>query len=149
MPELLPEEIQERIDKGWIRSRAWFELLAVKKEVTESTLKQHVEKIKRQKDVYVLKENFQETKKVENPLSQMPNVKEAYSQAVEVEFISKNVETLLTVVMFFAPSAIEILEPQRLEIGLETIQVVMNSVADLIHRYAATGAGGVVVSATK
>lgn len=146
MSELLPEEVRDRIDKGWIKGRAWFELLALEKNVTEATLKDHVQKIKKQKDIVVLKENFQETKKTENPL---PKIKEAYTQAVEIEFLARDIESILSLVMFFGPSAVEILEPERFNIGIQTVQVIMNSVADLIHRYAAQGAGGVVVSAQK
>ena len=143
---LTPEEVSEKIDKGWIKTKMWFELLAVDKKVTEDTLKAHVEKIKKEKDVFVLSEKFEETQRLENPFETVP---EAFSQAVQAELLTRDIESLLTLVIFFAPSAIEILSPEKLTINMRTVQVVMNSVADLIHRYAAHGTGGVVVSTKK
>lgn len=143
---LTPEEVRDRIEKGWIKSRMWFEVLAVEKKLTEDTLKAHIEKVRKNDDTILLNERFEETKRVENP---MKNVAEAFSQAVETELLTKNIETLLSVVVFFGPSAVEVIEPAKLTIGLESVQVIMNSVADLIHRYAALGTGGVVISAKK
>ena len=143
---LTPEEVNEKVDKGWIKSKMWFELLAIEKKVTEDTLKAHVEKIKKDRDTIILTENFAETQRIENPFETVP---EAFSQAVEVELLTRDIESLLTLVIFFAPSAIEILAPEKMTLDIRTVQVIMNSVADLIHRYAAHGAGGVVVSAKK
>ena len=143
---LTPDELQERIQKGWIKSKMWFEVLALDKKITEDALKGHVEKIKREKDTIVLGDKFEEIKYVENPLER---VKDAFSQAVEIDLMTKNIETLLTVVIFYGPSAVEIIQPDKLTIGMQSVQAIMNSVADLIHRIAARGAGGIVISAKK
>ncbi len=143
---LTPEEVNEHVEKGWIKSKLWFEVLAVEKKITEETLKDHIEKVRKQKNVISLAEKFEETKRLENP---MEKVKEAFSQAVEVDLLVRDLETLLTVVIFYGPSAVEVIAPEKLTIGAHSMQVIMNSVADLIHRFASIGAGGIVVSTKK
>ncbi len=137
------DEINEKISKGWIKSRLWFEVMAVDKETTEKALKEHIEKVKKSKDTLILSEVYEPAQQVDNLRG---DVKTAFSQAAKVEVMTKNIEVLLYVVIFFAPSAVEVLEPSKLTIGMETVQTIMNSVSDMIHRFAAQGAGGVVVS---
>lgn len=140
------EEIGEKIEKGWIRSRVWFEVLAVKKEIALSSLKTHLEKLGKQDGIRIISEKLEEAKSVEKPMS---NVDEGFSQAAEVELLSDSVETLLSVVIFFVPSAVEILEPKKLTVEDRSVQVIMNSVADLIHRYAAREIGGYLIPGAK
>lgn len=137
------EEIAEKISKGWVKSRLWFEVMAVDKATTEDSLKKHIEKVRGSRDTIILSENYE----VAQEVAQLPaQLKQAFTQAVKVEVLTKNVEVLLYVVIFFAPSAVEILEPGKLTVGMETIQAIMNSVSDVIHRFAAQGAGGMVIS---
>jgi len=136
---------------GWIKSRLWFEVMATSKEITEKTLKDHVEKIKTVEGVKIGKVKFEKVEEVkEIPQNfKLRNVNKLFSQAVNVEIFTDSVEKLLLVVMLFGPSAIEVLEPKKFELGLVTIQTIMNSVADLIHRFAATSLGGIIVEAKK
>jgi len=53
---------------------------------------------------------------------------------------------LLSITIFFAPSAVEVLEPESLKITATTIQTIMNTVADLLHRFASQGVGGIVIA---
>ena len=136
-------EVREKIQKGWILSKAWFDVLAVSKEAAEESLKKHIEKLKKLENCIVVKEDYKETLEVEKPL---PNVEKGFSKAVEIEILTKDIETLLYVTIFFAPSAVEVLEPESLKISSGSIQTIMNTVADLIHRFAAQGVGGVVIA---
>lgn len=143
---LSKEEVEEKLEKGWIKSKLWFEVLSTQREVTENSLQAHIEKLKKTEGLFLVSEKTDEVKEVEKPL---PNVEKGYSQTVETDLITKNVETLLLVVIFFAPSAVEVLHPEKLTLGANSVQVIMNSVADLIHRYAARGIGGTVISTKK
>ncbi|MGC9058926.1 MAG: hypothetical protein ACP5H3_00750 [Candidatus Aenigmatarchaeota archaeon] len=136
-------EVREKIQKGWILSKAWFDVLAVSKEAAEESLKKHIEKLKKLENCIVVKEDYKETLEVEKPL---PNVEKGFSKAVEIEILTKDIETLLSVTIFFAPSAVEVLEPESLKISSGSIQTIMNTVADLIHKFAAQGIGGVVIA---
>lgn len=140
------EEIRDKLANGWIKSRMWFEVLGVEKEVTEKTMKEHLEKVKKEKHTIVLSETFDETVEVKAPF---PNVEKAYSQTVEVEMMAQNIESLLYDVIFFGPSAVEVIEPKEVKLGINSLQTILNSVADLIHRYAAQGSGGIVISTKK
>ena len=141
------EEIQEKIERGWIKSIMWFEVMTSDKELAESTLKEHIKSMQEDlKNTHILSEKFEETVEVKNPPR---NVDKAFSKIAQIELLSKNIETLLFAVIYFAPSSIEIIEPKELTIGMESIQSIMNSVADVMHKLAAGGAGGVVVSTRK
>jgi len=134
---------KELLAKGWLKVELWFEVMATTKELTESALKQHIAKLKKQEGVLVLEEKYEEIL----PAKNLPKgIREAYTQAGKVVALVKNVEILLHVVIFFAPSAVEVLEPSQMKITANTVQVIMNSVADLLHRFAAQGVGGVVIA---
>ena len=139
------DEIKEMVRKGWIHSKMWFDVLAVTKEAAEESLKNHIENIKKIENCIIIMEDFKESIEVEKPL---PNVEKAYSKAAEIEVLTKDVETLLRITVFFAPSAVEVLEPESLKVNAGTIQTVMNTVADLLHRFASQGLGGVVIAKT-
>lgn len=136
-------DIKEKIANGWIYSRVWFDVLAITKEAAEESLKEHVNKLKKIENCLVIKEKYEETIEQEKPL---PKIDKAYSKAVEVELLTKDLETLLQIVIFFAPSAVEVIEPKEYKIKAGTIQTLMNTVADLLHRFAAQGVGGVVIA---
>jgi len=140
------EEIEEKIEQGWIRASMWFEVMTADKELAETTLKAHVKSMQTLQNTHLLSEMFEDTVEVKNPPR---NLEKAFSKIAHVELLSKNVETLLFAVIYFAPSSVEIIEPKELTIGIETIQSIMNSVADVMHKFAAGGAGGIVVATRK
>jgi hypothetical protein len=101
MPKLYSEEeVKGKIAGGWIHSRLWFEVLSPEKETTEKSMKDHLDRIKKEKGVMVISETFDEAEEVEDPT---PQIKKAYSQAVEAELLSQNLEALLYVVIFYGP----------------------------------------------
>jgi hypothetical protein len=137
------EEIREKIEEGWIKAVMWFEVMTSERELAENSLKDHVKSIQNMKNAYILSEKFEDTIEVENPPR---NVEKAFSKVAQVELLSKNIETLLFAVIYFGPSSVEIMEPKELTIGIDSMQAIMNSVADVVHKLAASGAGGIVIS---
>ncbi len=129
--------------EGRIKSLMLIEVLAANEEMAKSSLKDLIDKLKAEKGVEVIKADFKEIQKVENPV---PGIKEAFSQVVEIELISKAYETLVGIVMNYGPSSIEILEPSSLKIGVGEAQAILNDISDLIHRFAAVGIGGLVIT---
>jgi hypothetical protein len=140
------EKIREKIEKGWIKSRMWFEAMAIDKQVTEQALKDHIGKISKAEGSIVLSERYEQSEEVEKP---MKNIEKAFTQAVEIELLTQNIETLLFDVIFFAPSSVEVMEPKELKINLTTMQAIMNTVADVMHRLVAAGSGGIVIPTKK
>ncbi len=136
------------VKKGWVKVNMWFEVLAAKKDVAKKTLKEHIAKIKRMEGVRIAKEKYEKVEEVKDvpPKFKMKGITKAYSQIAEVLMFVDSVEKLLFIIMVFGPSGIEILEPKEFHLDLATMQIIMNSVADMMHRFAASGAGGVVIT---
>lgn len=140
--------VEEHLDKGWVHARMFFEVMAATAEVASGSLKEHVAKIKKMDNMKIVQERYEEPMKVENPPK---NFKEgvAYSQFVEVEVLVSSLENLIYSVIFFGPSSVEIISPKEMKIGFESAQAMANSVAEMMHTYAAKGAGGIVISGKK
>jgi hypothetical protein len=144
MDEYIDEEqIKKKIEEGWIRVWAAIEVMAVNKDVTKKALKKHLEKLKKEKGIHIFKEKFDKIEKVEHPPR---NIKEAYSQVVEIEFIIDGIRNLVHFVFLYGPSAVEILEPSTIKSKIGEVQDMLNTIATIIHQYAARGVGGIVVS---
>jgi hypothetical protein len=143
MNDDIKDEIKKRKKEDWLD--VWFaiEALGVNKDVVESSLKRHIEKLKNVKDAYVYETNFGEIKHVENPIK---DVKEGYSQIVEIKLLVKNLSILLSIVITYGPSAIEILGPNKKEIDISEIQNIANMLAGIVHQFAAAGIGGIVIT---
>ena len=146
----MDHEIKEKAEKlrkeKWIESIFMIEAIAVNKEFVEESLKGHIDKLQSIKDVFVYDVQFMETIKIDKPLK---NIDEAYSQIVEVKLFSKNVFTLLTLIVLYGPSSIEILGPNSTNVNIDELQHISISIADLIHQFAAAGAGGIVMTHSK
>lgn len=136
-------EVREKLRNGWIKSRIYLEVMATDKKLTEDSLKDHIKRMKDVKDAAILNEKYEETQEIKDPPRE---IKQAFSQVAQLELLAKDVDVLLYIVILYAPSAIEILEPADLKVGIEQVQTIMNSVADLVHRFAASGMGGVVIA---
>lgn len=136
-------EIKKFLDKGWILSRMMFEVLAIEKKAAEASLKSHIEKLKKFPDSKLLKENFGRTEKVK---LEKGKIKEGYSKIAEIEILIKNLEAMLFIVMAFGPSSVEIIEPKEIKVNISTIQNIMNSVAEMMHKFASQGIGGIIIS---
>ncbi len=146
MPEtkayLDDKAIQKKLKDGWIRSWMMIEVLAASEDAAKNSLRLHVEKIQKEKNTEFIKTVFHETKKQETPNLPIPV---AHSCIVEVEFLAGTYDTLAYIAMNYAPSAIEIWDPKKLTLNAGEAQSVLNSIADLVHTFAARGVGGVVI----
>ncbi len=142
----LKEQIKEKKREKWLE--VWFsiEALAVDKAVVEKALRKHVEKMGKLKDILIYEEEFGETVKVENP---MKNVAEAHSQIAKVKFFAKNLITLISVVMTYGPSAIEVIGPEKAELKIDELQNIVNLLAGVVHQFAAAGVGGIIITPDK
>lgn len=140
------EDSNKRVKNGWIRVGMIIEVLAITKEAAESALKKHVEKMEKEKGVLIYKKDFKDIEEVEKPLPKMPSIEKAYSQIVDIEMVAENFDKLVYIVINYGPSAIEIIEPKNITIDFGEAQGILNSLASLVHTYAAIGAGGLLVS---
>ncbi|HDD45934.1 MAG TPA: hypothetical protein ENG42_00515 [Candidatus Aenigmarchaeota archaeon] len=139
----MKKEIEKRIKDGWINSWMMIEAMAMTEAVARNALEKHIKKMENEEGVIVYEKKFGEAKRIEKPFA---NIKEAYSQVVELLVLTRNYDKLLYIVMNYAPSAIEILEPAEIILKVGEAQAIANSLAALIHKFAAAGAGGIIVS---
>ena len=137
------EQIKKRVKSGWIRVGMMIEALAISEDAAQSALKKHIEKMKNEKDIIICKHNFRGVKEVATPL---PHIEKGYSEVLDVELVAENFDKLVYLVMNYGPSAIEILEPKNITMDMGEAQGVLNSLASMIHTFAAMGAGGMLVS---
>lgn len=138
------EEALEKVENGWIRASAFIEVMAIKEEAAKKALEKHVGKIEDQEGIKVYSKDFDDPEVVENPPTDKAS--KAYSQIVEIEFVVASVKNLMTFSMLYGPSSVEVIEPDSLEIKVDELQDMANSIAALIHQYASKGAGGIVTS---
>jgi hypothetical protein len=141
--EEVPEKIRKKVKDGWIRSWMMIEVLAVTEDAAKSALEKHVKKMEREKGVIIYKKVFHKIEKADKP---MPNIEVAYSNVVELELVTETFNHLIYLAMNYGPSGVEILEPEKLYIGVGQAQSIVNAVAEMIHKFVAAGIGGVIVS---
>jgi len=133
----------KRLREGWIKSTMIIEVLAINEEAARTALEKHVEKMEKEDNTMILDKRFHEIQEVENPT---PRIEKAYSHIVDVDVLTLNFDQLVRVVVSYAPSSIEILEPEHIKLDMGEAQGILNSVSEIIHKFAAAGLGGVMVS---
>ena len=138
------EKAEKKMKEGWIRTWMMIECMAINPKAVKSALETHVRKMGNEKKIIIYKKDFKKMQEIEKPLRDK-NIEKAYSLVVEIELVSENFETLISLVMNYAPSALEILEPEKLAMDAGEAQGILNSISDLMHTFAAAGVGGVVI----
>jgi hypothetical protein len=142
MDKKTEEKVKKKLKEGWIKAWMMIEVLAVTEDAARSSLERHVTNMEKEEKAIVYKKDFKEIRKVEKPAR---NIETAYSNVVEIELITDGLDKLVYIVMNYAPTAIEILEPEKLSINAGEMQGILTSIADIIHKFAAMGIGGVVI----
>jgi len=142
MAEDIMETVKKRLKDGWIKARVYIEVLAITKEAAESSLRHHVEEMKKETDSIIYEEKYEDAVKSGTPF---PNIKEGYSQVVEIMMIARRFDNLVYLVLNYAPSSVEILEPSKIQVDMGEGQGILNSLAELVHNFAAATRGGVML----
>ena len=136
----------EKVEKGWIRVWMAFELLAGSNQKATELMEGYIKKIDEDKRVQIYKKELSEVRKIENPLK---DVRVGYSIACDIEFVTNNLDNLLLLVIQYGPSAIEILEPHEFKLKMGEAQSMLNTISQMMHRFAASGIGGILVAGQK
>jgi hypothetical protein len=137
-------DADKRVKDGWIRTWLAVEVVTATKEAAETSLKKHIDMLKKVENTLIYMTSFKEPTKVSHPFKKG---EKAFSMVVEVELVAKRFEDLIFIVLNYAPSGIEILEPSVLKVELGEAQGVLNSLAELIHKFAVLQRGVVTVDA--
>jgi len=126
----------------------WFaiEAVGVTKEAVEDSMKNHVSKLEKVSEMHIHDKIFRPIEKLED-ISFLPkDVKEAWSQVVELKFFVKKFDDLINIIYVYGPSAVEVLGPESRKITIQEMQDISNTLAGLLHQFAAAGVGGVVIT---
>ena len=70
----------------------------------------------------------------------------AYSVAARCIVEIPTVYDLINIILVYGPSAVEILEPDSINVDIAEIQNIANMISSVMHKYAAAGIGGIVIS---
>ncbi len=135
--------VEKRLKDGWLKAWMAVEVLAVTKEAADSSLHKHVERMEEEESSIIYKSEFKMPQKVPHPFKKG---EDAYSKVVEVELVSRRFEDLIYMVMKYAPSSIEILEPPEIKMKVGEAQGILNSIAELIHSFAMASSGAITIA---
>lgn len=139
----MKEDLDRKRREGWYDAIFMIEALGASEEILTQTLKDHIDKLSRTPDTVVYETNYSEIQKVEKPIQ---NLDVGYSQFVEVKLLAKTLFMLLNAVMLYGPSSVEVLSPNSREIKIDEVQNTVNILAGVLHQFAASGMGGIIIT---
>jgi len=142
MAKPMKEQVEKRLKEGWIRTVMAIEVLAVSKDAAKDALEKHVKRMEAEDGALV---SFKDFKKIEEMMNPFPNVPKAYSYVVEMEVLAINFDRLVSLVINYAPSSVEIISPEKISIDMGEGQGIVNTVSEMIHKFASVGLGGIMV----
>ena len=135
-------QLQKKVKEGYLHCRMMIEVVAVTEEATKSALEKHLAMLEKEKHTIVTKKDFKDMRPLTKPF---PTVEKAFSWLVEIELLVQNLETLIYLAMNYGPSSTEIIAPDKITLSVGEAQSLTNSVAEVIHKFAQQGLGGIVV----
>lgn len=140
---LTKEQIAEKLKNGWIQAGMMFEVLAITEKAAKEALVSHVGKMEKDGLVSIVKKNFLQVEKVEKPVQ---GIESGFSQVCEAELMVKNFDTLVQIVLEFGPASVEILKPEKYQLSAGEAHNILNTMAEMMHKFAAAGFGGIVIA---
>jgi len=138
----LQETIKKKMKEGWIKSTMFIEALALNEKDAKEALEEHLEKMKKEDKTIIYKIDFKGIKELKNPVY---GLEVGYSNIVEIGLITESLDKLVFLAMNYGPTNIEIIEPPNLNISAGEVQGIVNSVADMIHKFVTVKMGGIPV----
>lgn len=115
----------ERVEHGQVFCRSIIEVLGKPKKHVEDTLKFYVKKIKQDKQIEVIKEEYARTKKQGK----------LFSIFVEIEFWAKQLTKLIDFCFDYMPSSLEIIIPEKLTYTNDEIAGFLNDLQARLHEF--------------
>lgn len=116
-------EKAEKLEEGKILCRVIIEMLGKPKEYIIDTLQAYVDKIKKNPDIQVIKEDFSKEEKQD----------ELFSVFVEIEAWFKKPATIIDFCFDYMPSSIEIIEPEKLTYTSNQMSNLFNDLQAKLH----------------
>jgi len=120
------KEIKEKIDDGYVLCRTIVEILGKPEKHVEATLKGYVQKMKEEKEIIVLKEEYSEPKDQGDEL---------FSIFVELELLLKGISEVVFFCFDYMPSSMEVIEPEVLNYKNRELSAFLNDLQTKLHGY--------------
>ena len=119
-------DIKEKTDKGSIYARIILEIVGKPKEHVENTLKEYIEKIKKEeKEIKLITEYIEESVKQEGS--------DLFTSFAEIEALFKDIKTLSSFCFYYMPSSVEVLEPHELRMIDSDISALFSDLQARLH----------------
>ncbi len=109
-----------------IKAKLIIEIMGSPKEFVEKILNEILEKIKKEQDVKILTEQVADVEQLKDGF---------WSNFSELEISVDNVERLMNICFDYRPSSIEILEPEKTELGMDYLTGLLNDLLAQLHKY--------------
>lgn len=120
-----------------------FDVVAATEEAARESLDNHLEKLEEERAVVSFTAEKDDIKKVENP---SPELEEGYSQVAEVEMEVNSFSELVNIVINYGPTSVDAKSPESVKMDLREVRDSLNSLAQIMHQFLQSGAGGMMVS---
>lgn len=120
-----------------------FDVVAADEEAAEQSLQDHLDELENERAVSAFAAEVDEVSRVEQP---SPDMEEGYSQVAEVEMEVDSFSELVEMVINYGPTSVDVKSPDTVEMELRELRDSLNAVAQIMHQFLQTGAGGMMVS---
>lgn len=120
-----------------------FEALAPEKDSLEESLQSHIEMLEEEDGVEIIEKEFDEVSEIEKP---HPGLEKGFSQVVETRVKVDGFDRAVQIAISYGPTYIQLEEPGRLEMDLKEGQDALQEIVNVMHQYAQSGAGGIMIS---
>ena len=139
-------KMDELLEKGWIKTWMIFEVQAADKTMCVSALKKHIKDMASEPSIDVIEESFTDVDNIDVPEGlKQRGVKALYTQVCEVTVMAKEFEALVNVVINYAPTAVEVMAPEKIVLTMRDAQNSLVSLSDMMHKFARAGVGGMLI----
>lgn len=120
-----------------------FHVVAATEDAATESLDDHLEKLESERAVSAFDADLDDAEEVDNP---HPSLETGYSRVAEVELTVDGFADLVELVINYGPTSVDIQAPDTVEMDIGEVRDAMNSVAQLMHQFLQSGAGGMMVS---
>ncbi|MBU1202135.1 MAG: hypothetical protein KJ583_05775 [Nanoarchaeota archaeon] len=122
------KEIKQKIEEEkYIHTNILFEVVGKPKSHVELSLKTHIEKLKADKELIVIREEFEDVVEQEGGV---------WSVVAEVELLVKNLDKLTWLCMNYMPASVEIMGPEKLVFKARELTNWINDLLSKMHEIA-------------
>ena len=118
--------IKSKLAEGWIHCSFIIEMMGKPAEHLQNTLKGYIEKLKTDKKIIFIQEDYAEPELIEKST--------LFTTFVEIEVLMKDLTKIIEFNFDFMPSSVEIIEPTQLILKNESMNGLLNDLQARLHK---------------